>query len=70
MHVPSGNGMAERCNRSVKRIATRKQSTVMEAVYRYNAALKDDVSIASASANTIHSYQVQIKGNDGVCPPG
>ena len=32
-HVSSGNGIVERCHRSVKRIAAMKQCPIMEAVY-------------------------------------
>ena len=68
VHVPSGNGIVERCHGSVKRIAARKQCIVADIVYRYNTTPKDDISIASALANTIHRYRVQIKGIDGICP--
>ena len=68
-YVPSGNGIAERCHRSIKRIAARKQCTVMEAVYWYNVTPKDDVSTKTAPANAIHTYRVRIKGIDGACPP-
>ena len=57
----------ERCHRSIKRIATRKQCTVTKAIYRYNTTSKDDVSIASALANAIHCYRMRIKGIDGMC---
>ena len=62
--MPSGNGIAERCHRSVKRIAARKACTIVEAVYRYNATPKDAVTAASAPANAIHRYRVRIKGID------
>ena len=58
----------ERCQRRIKRFAARKKCTVAEAVYRYNTAPKDNVSIASAPANAIHRYRVRIKGIDGMCP--
>ena len=65
---PSGNGIAERCHRSVKKIAARKACTIAEAVYRYNATPKDAVTAASATANAIHRYQVRIKGIDARLP--
>ena len=43
-HVPSGNGIVERCHWSLKRIAARKLCPIMEAVYWYNATPKDNVS--------------------------
>ena len=60
---------AESCHRNIKRIAVRKPCTVAEAIYRYNATPKDDVSVARATVNAIHSYRVRIKGIDGVSPP-
>ena len=65
---PSGNGIAERCHQSVKRIAARKACTIAEAVYRYNATLKDAVTAASTPANAIHRYRVRIKGIDTRLP--
>lgn len=56
--VPSGNGIVERCHRSVKQIAVRKQCTIMEAVYWYNVTPKDNVSLLTAPANLIHRYHV------------
>ena len=67
-YVPSGNGIAERCHRSVKRIAARKACTITEAVYRYNAIPKDAVTTVSAPANAIHCYRVRIKGIDAHLP--
>ena len=63
-YVPSGNGIAERCHRSVKR----KACTIAEAVYRYNTTPKDAVTAASAPANAIHRYRVRIKGIDARLP--
>ena len=67
-YVLSGNSIAERCHRSVKRIAARKACTIAEAVYRYNATPKDAVTAASALANAIHRYWVCIKGIDARLP--
>ena len=64
VYVPSGNSIAERCHRSVKRIAARKACTIAEAVYWYNATPEDAVTAASAPANAIHRYWVRIKGSD------
>ena len=55
-YVPSGNGIAEWCHRSVKRIVARKTCTIAEAVYRYNTTPKDAVTAVSAPANAIHWY--------------
>lgn len=47
-HVPSGNGIAERCHRTVKVIASRKRCSVAEAVYLYNVMPKDDCTASTA----------------------
>lgn len=43
-YAPSGNGVVERCHRTVKVIATRKGCSVAEAVYLYNITPHDDCS--------------------------
>lgn len=65
-YVPAGNGIVERCHRSVKRIAARKSCSVQEAVYWYNLAPLDDLSATLAPANQIHRYEVRVRGVD-VC---
>ena len=39
----------------------------MEAVYRYNATLGDDVSGTSAPANVVYNCCVWVKGIDEMC---
>ena len=63
-HVSSGNGIVERCHRSVKRIAARKQCPIIEAVYWYNTTPKDNVSPLTAPINLIRLYRVRLKGID------
>ena len=63
-YAPNGNGIPERCHRSVKRIVARRACTIAEAVFRYNATPKDAVTAASTPANAIHHYRVCIKGID------
>ena len=65
-YAPSGNGIMERCHRSIKRIATRKKCSISEAVYWYNVTPKDDTSQSSAPANMIHCYPTRLKGIDKV----
>ena len=65
-HVPSGNGIIERCHRTVKRIAARKQCAISEAVYWHNVTPKDDVSHTTAPANMIYRYRIRLKGIDGM----
>lgn len=68
-YVPVGNGIVERCHRTLKRIEARKQCRVIEAVYWYNVTSKDDMSALSAPANMVYSYKVRLKGIDTTCPP-
>jgi len=63
-HVPSGNGIFERCHRSVKRIAARKRCTIAEAVYWYNLSPKDGGDPSTAPANKLYSYNVRVRGID------
>ena len=65
-HVPSGNGIAERNHRTVKRMAARKGCTIAEAIYWYNASPKDGSSPATAPTNVIHNYNVRLRGLDTV----
>ena len=65
-YVASGNGVAERCHRSVKRIAARKHCTIAEAVYWYNVAPKDDIGSGTAPANKLYNYEVRLLGIDRV----
>ena len=65
-YVASGNGIAERCRRSVKRIAARKCCSIAEAVYWYNVAPKDDVDTATAPANRLYIYGMRVLGIDRV----
>lgn len=64
-HVPSGNGISERCHRSIKTIAARKLCSIVEVVYRYNVMPRGEDS-SSAPANQIFSYEVRLLGIDGV----
>jgi len=77
-HAASGNGIVERCHRTVKRIAARKRCSIAEAVYWYNLTPKDGVHPSTAPANELHSYEVRVRGIDrgppddepaGVCNP-
>ena len=59
-YAASGNGIAEKCHRSVKRIAARKRCTIAEAVYWYNVAPKDDVDSATVPANKLYNYEIRV----------
>ncbi|XP_043231265.1 uncharacterized protein LOC122386281 [Amphibalanus amphitrite] len=63
-HVPSGNGMIERCHRTVKVIAARKDCTIREAVFRYNVLPQDDTTADSAPACRLYQYRVRVQGVD------
>ena len=68
-YVPAGNGIVERSHRTIKRIATRTQCLVMEAVYWYNVTPKDDALASTTPANVIYSYMARIKSIDIMSPP-
>ena len=66
-HAASGNGIVERCHRSVKRIAARKRCSIAEAVYWYNIAPKDGDDPSTAPANKLYRYNLRVYGVD--CMP-
>ena len=61
-YVPAGNGIAERCQRSVKRIAARMHCPIQEAVYWHNVTPRDSVSPPTTPADKIYRYEVRVKG--------
>ncbi|KRY27734.1 Pol polyprotein, partial [Trichinella spiralis] len=63
-YAPSGNGIAERCHRSVKVIAARKNCMVEKAVYLYNVTPRDGHNPWTAPANVVHAYAVRVRGVD------
>ncbi|KFD47469.1 hypothetical protein M513_11630 [Trichuris suis] len=63
-HVPSGNGIVERCHRTVKVIAARKGCSIAEAVYLYNITPRDDRTSQAAPANGVYKYAVRIREVD------
>ena len=64
-HVPSGNGVSERCHRSIKTIAARKRCSVAETVYRYNVMPRSDDPVTSP-ANQLFRYEVRLLDIDSV----
>uniref|UniRef100_A0A5S6QKH3 Uncharacterized protein n=1 Tax=Trichuris muris TaxID=70415 RepID=A0A5S6QKH3_TRIMR len=58
--------MTERCHRTVKVIAARKQCGVEEAVYWYNLRPRDDCSKATAPANAVFRYSVSVREIDPI----
>ena len=67
-YVPLGNGIVERCPRTIKRIAARMRCSIMEALYWYNVTPKDDTTASTAPANAIYNYCVRVKGIDTASP--
>ena len=67
-HAASGNGIVERCHRSVKRIAARKSCPIAEAVYWYNITPKDGADPSTAPANELYSYNLIVYGVDCMPP--
>ena len=64
-YVPPGNGIVERCHRTIKHIAARTRCSIMEALYWYN-----DATASTAPANAIYNYRVGVKGIDTIPPLG
>ena len=69
-YIASGNGIVERCHRSVKRIAARKQCSIAEAVYWYNLAPKDSTDQSTAPASVLYNYDMRVYGIDRAPPEG
>ncbi|KRX80127.1 hypothetical protein T06_5078 [Trichinella sp. T6] len=63
-YAASGNGIAERCHRSVKVIAARKKCTVEEEMYLYNVTPRDSRNPWTAQANVVHAYAVRVRASD------
>ena len=61
-YVPEGNGIAEQCQGTVKRIAVRTRCW-------YNAKPKDNETLSSAPANTIYQYKQRLKSIDPKLSP-
>ena len=57
-YSPSGNRIVEESHRTVKTIATRKNCSILGALFWHNVTPKDDVSPCTA----LHRYHVRIKG--------
>ncbi|KFD61700.1 hypothetical protein M514_00989 [Trichuris suis] len=63
-HVPSGNGIVERCHRTVKVIAARKGCSIAEAAYLYNVMPRDGTASPSSPADLVYRYPVRVRGVD------
>ena len=59
VHEPGGNGVIERCHRSVKVIAARRRCSVAEAVHLYNVTPRDGETAESAPAAGVYRYTVR-----------
>ena len=59
VHEPGGNGVVERCHRSIKVIAARRQCTVAEAVHLYNVTPRDGDTAESTPASGVYRYSVR-----------
>lgn len=69
-HMPSGNGVVERCHRTIKTIAARTRCSVEEAVYLYNVTPRDDCTADTAPANVLYRYRVRVRAVDDVVEKG
>ena len=65
VHEPGGNGIVERCHRSVKVIAARRECTISEAVHLYNVSPRDGEREETVSAAGVYTYAVR----DCIRPP-
>lgn len=54
---PSGNGIVERNHRTVKRMAARSKSNILDMVYWYNVSPKDNVEDSSVPMNGVYVYE-------------
>ncbi|KFD60909.1 LOW QUALITY PROTEIN: hypothetical protein M514_26898 [Trichuris suis] len=61
-HVPSGNGIVERCHRTVKVIAARKRCPVAEAVHLYNITPRNGCDPETAPVNMLYAYRIRLRG--------
>ena len=59
VHEPGGNGIVERCHRSIKVIAARRQCSVPEAVHLYNVSPRDGERAETAPAACVYTYAVR-----------
>uniref|UniRef100_A0A5S6QCQ1 Integrase catalytic domain-containing protein n=1 Tax=Trichuris muris TaxID=70415 RepID=A0A5S6QCQ1_TRIMR len=66
-YAPSGNGITERCHRTVKVIAARKGCSIPEAVYLHNITPRDGSTVSSAPAGVVYKYTMRVRGID-LCP--
>uniref|UniRef100_A0A5S6QIU7 RNA-directed DNA polymerase n=1 Tax=Trichuris muris TaxID=70415 RepID=A0A5S6QIU7_TRIMR len=62
--IPSGNGIVQRCHRTIKVIAARKKCSVAKAVYLYNMTPRDNCSAETAPPNAIYRYVIRIRDVD------
>ena len=62
-YVASGNGIVDRCHRTVKTIAARKECTIAEVAYRYNTSPRDG-SPCSIPASVLYGYELRVKDVD------
>ena len=67
-YVPSGNAIAERSHRQVKRTAARTGCSIAEAVYWHNVSPKEAGEEGTAPANCLYRYESRVLGIDGVEP--
>ena len=63
-YVPEGNGIAEQCHHTVKRITARLHCSITEAMYWYIATPEDNETPCSMPASGIFQYEQRVKGID------
>ena len=61
-HIPSRNGIIERCHHTIKHIVTRTCHSIQEAEYWHKVMPKDDEMASTAPANLTYTYKIRLKG--------
>ena len=73
-YEPSGNGIVERCHKTIKRMVARTNGSVMEMLFWYNVTPHYKQNPLSVPFSHIYNYSVNLTGYDahnrtlGVCP--
>ena len=65
-YVTEGNGIAEWCHCTIKRIAIKMRCLIQEVVYWNYVTSKDNETMSSVSTNGIYQYELRVKDVD-VC---
>ena len=59
---PAGNGIVERCHRTIKRMAARSNADVLDMVFWFNSSPKDGLNSSSVPSNQVFQYSWRLPG--------